>query len=302
MSFVRNAWYVAGWSSDFGNELKALTIVDQTLVMFRCADGALVALEDRCPHRQLPLSKGKRIGDTIQCGYHGMTFGRDGKCVRVPGQDNLPASAYVETYPLHEQHQIVWVWMGDPDQADPDDIFDLPEFSDPAWQAHQGSALHIKAHYLNVAENLVDPAHVSFVHPTTLGSAASENVPVHVRANDDIIVAWRWIRDAAPVGFFQDFGGFKGHVDHWHYYSLHLPSTAVIDFGSADTSLNLAEDDRDIDVYHWSSAKFSSTWHDTFSILLARGRAQVSVAASRGDWPKRTQDQAYSDQNHASAA
>ena len=248
MSFVRNAWYVAGWSSDFGNELKALTIVDQTLVIFRCADGVLVALEDRCPHRQLPLSKGKRIGDTIQCGYHGMTFGRDGKCVRVPGQDNLPASAYVETYPLHEQHQIVWVWMGDPDQADPDDIFDLPEFSDPAWQAHQGSALHIKAHYLNVAENLVDPAHVSFVHPTTLGSAASENVPVHVRANDDIIVAWRWIRDAAPVGFFQDFGGFKGHVDRWHYYSLHLPSTAVIDFGSADTSLNLAEDDRDAGV------------------------------------------------------
>ena len=248
MSFVRNAWYVAGWSSDFGNELKALTIVDQTLVMFRCADGALVALEDRCPHRQLPLSKGKRIGDTIQCGYHGMTFGRDGKCVRVPGQDNLPASAYVETYPLHEQHQIVWVWMGDPDQADPDDIFDLPEFSDPAWQAHQGSALHIKAHYLNVAENLVDPAHVSFVHPTTLGSAASENVPVHVRANDDIIVAWRWIRDAAPVGFFQDFGGFTGHVDRWHYYSLYLPSTAVIDFGSADTSLNLAEDDRDAGV------------------------------------------------------
>ena len=66
--------------------------------------------------------------------------------------------------------------------------------------------------------------------------------------------------------------------------------------------LYLADDDRDIDVYHWSSAKFSSTWHDTISILLARGRAQVSVAASRGDWPKRTQDQAYSDQNHASAA
>ena len=66
--------------------------------------------------------------------------------------------------------------------------------------------------------------------------------------------------------------------------------------------LYLADGDRDIDVYHWSSAKFSSTWHDTFSILLARGRAQVSVATSRGDWPERTQDQAYSDQNHASAA
>jgi hypothetical protein len=28
----------------------------------------------------------------------------------------------------------------------------------------------------------------------------------------------------------------------------------------------------------------------------------VSVAASRGGWPERTQDQAYSDKNHASAA
>jgi hypothetical protein len=37
----------------------------------------------------------------------------------------------------------------------------------------------------------------------------------------------------------------------------------------------------------------------TLSTLLARGRAQVSVVASRGDWPKRTQGQAYSDQNHA---
>ena len=65
MSFIKNAWYVAGWSRDFGDQMRALTIVNETLVMFRASDGTLVALEDRCPHRQLPLSKGKRIGDTI---------------------------------------------------------------------------------------------------------------------------------------------------------------------------------------------------------------------------------------------
>jgi len=47
------------------------------------------------------------------------------------------------------------------------------------------------------------------------------------------------------VGFFQKFGGFNGHVDRWHYYYLHLPCTAIIDFGSADVSANLAEDERD---------------------------------------------------------
>ena len=113
MAFVRNAWYVAGWSKDFGDALRAITITEVNMVLFRASDGALVALEDRCPHRLLPLSKGKRIGDTVQCGYHGMTFGRDGKCVRVPGQDNLPASAYVDTYPVHEAHGIVWVWPGE---------------------------------------------------------------------------------------------------------------------------------------------------------------------------------------------
>ncbi|MFD2737991.1 Rieske 2Fe-2S domain-containing protein [Sulfitobacter aestuarii] len=245
MSFVRNAWYVAGWSREFGEALVPLTICAQNLVVFRASDGAITALEDRCPHRLLPLSHGKRIGDTIQCGYHGMTFGTDGKCVRVPGQSNLPASAYVDAYPVLERHGIVWIWMGEADKADPALAFDMPEFSDPDWHIHHGDQLHIRANYLNVAENLVDPAHVSFVHPTTLGNAASENVPVHVKTSGEAIVAWRWIRDAEPIGFFKKFGGFAGNVDRWHYYYLHLPSTAVIDFGSADAALALPEEERD---------------------------------------------------------
>ncbi|RMF36823.1 MAG: aromatic ring-hydroxylating dioxygenase subunit alpha [Alphaproteobacteria bacterium] len=245
MEYVRNAWYVAGFASEFGEDLRRVTILEEHLVMFRASDGRVVALEDRCPHRLLPLSMGRRIGDTVQCGYHGMTFDTAGRCVRVPGQENLPAAAFVDAYPVHERHGIVWVWMGEPEKADPDTVFDLPEFSDPRWCTHQGGALHLKAHYLNVAENLVDPAHVSFVHPTTLGNAASENVPVHVSTSGPVITAWRWIRDAPPVGFFQKFGGFSGNVDRWHYYYLHLPCTAVIDFGSADAALALPEEERD---------------------------------------------------------
>ena len=234
-SFVRNAWYVAGWSHEFGDELRAVEILAQPLVMLRESGGTLRALEDRCPHRLLPLSMGKRVGDAIQCGYHGMTFDGTGRCVRVPGQDNAPRSAFVETYPVEERHGVVWVWMG---EGEPGPLFDLPQLSDPSWHAHHGGHLEIRANYLNVAENLVDPAHVSFVHPTTLGSAASENVPVHVSTSGEVISAWRWIRNAPPVGFFQAFGGFEGNVDRWHYYHLHLPSTAVIDFGSIDAGTN----------------------------------------------------------------
>ncbi len=231
--FIKNAWYVAGFTREFDEQLRRFTILDEHIVMFRRSDGQIAALDDRCPHRLLPLSKGKRIGDTVQCGYHGLTFDCSGKCTRVPGQDNLPASAYVHAYPTHSRHGITWIWMGDVEKADPDQIFDLPEFTHPDWAVHLGDALHLKSNYLNVAENLVDPAHVSFVHPTTLGSSASENVPVHVSTAGAAITAWRWIMDAEPVGFFKSFGGFAGNVDRWHYYHLHMPCTAVIDFGSA---------------------------------------------------------------------
>ena len=48
-------------------------------------------------------------------------------------------------------------------------------------------------------------------------------------------------------------------------------------------------------VNHWSSAKFSSTWYDTLSILVAKGRAKVSVAASETDWSKRIREMQYAD-------
>ena len=55
------------------------------------------------------------------------------------------------------------------------------------------------------------------------------------------------------------------------------------------------DSDRNVDLYHWSSAKFSSTWYDTLSVLVAKGRAQVGVAASSGDWSKRIRDMQYTD-------
>ena len=101
--------------------------------------------------------------------------------------------------------------------------------------------MHLNSNYLYVAENLVDPAHVSFVHPSTLGSLASEDVPVEFETEGDVIVAWRWIRNSPPIGFFKEFPGYKKNVDRWHYYYLHLPSIAVIDFGSIDSKENIKE-------------------------------------------------------------
>ena len=86
MDFINNAWYVAGWSSEFGNALSSIKIINKKIVIFRNSQGKVFAMEDCCPHRFLPLSMGKLIGDNIECGYHGLTFNCEGECIRVPGQ------------------------------------------------------------------------------------------------------------------------------------------------------------------------------------------------------------------------
>lgn len=244
-SFVRNAWYPATWSRDIDRSLITRQILGDPVLLYRSESGTVVALEDICPHRLAPLSMGKLKGDTVECGYHGMTFDCSGRCVRIPGQPMIPQSAKVRSYPIVENMGLAWIWMGDPALADPSTVYDLPQYHDPAWSSVEGDALAIGCNYLSLADNLCDPAHVSFVHLSTLGSAASEDIPVQHRKTDDGLLTWRWILDAPAIPLFRKFGNFTGHVDRWHYYHYHAPSIAVIDFGSAPTGTGAPEGRRD---------------------------------------------------------
>ncbi|MDE2361505.1 MAG: aromatic ring-hydroxylating dioxygenase subunit alpha [Hyphomicrobiales bacterium] len=245
--FLRSAWYPAGWSRDIGDAPVSRRILNEDIVLYRKSDGAVVALEDVCPHRLLPLSFGKRKGDALECGYHGATFDASGRCIRIPGQELIPANARVRAYPVAERMGLAWIWMGAADRADPSTIYDLPQYHDPEWMAVEGDALPVAANYLSLADNLCDPSHVSFVHLSTLGNAQSEDVPVQWEMSEPEkkILTWRWIIDAPAIPLFQKFGGFAGPVDRWHYYHYHAPNIAVIDFGSAPTGTGAPEGRRD---------------------------------------------------------
>jgi phenylpropionate dioxygenase-like ring-hydroxylating dioxygenase large terminal subunit len=244
--FVRNAWYPAAWSRDIGRGLAHRKILGDPVVLYRTESGEVAALEDVCPHRFAPLSMGKLKGDAVECGYHGMTFDRGGRCIRMPGQEIIPAKAKVRSYPITENMGLVWIWMGAPELAKTAPVYDLPEYHDRKWSVVEGDALPIACHYLSLADNLCDPAHVSFVHLSTLGSAASEDIPVQFeRRGDDRLLTWRWIMDSPAIPLFQKFGKFSGNVDRWHYYHYHAPSIAVIDFGSALTGTGAPEGRRD---------------------------------------------------------
>ena len=168
--FIRNSWYVAAIPSEIGRTPLARTILGEPIVLFRKADGAVVALHDRCCHRLLPLSVGKVIEDNIRCAYHGFVYDCSGRCVHVPGMAHVPAVAKVRSYPIIERHGYVWIWMGPAELAVDESTIPQRLFvgDHPDWDALD-SYVHMKCRYELIADNLHDASHAEFVHAKSLG-------------------------------------------------------------------------------------------------------------------------------------
>ena len=175
--FLRNYWYVAATDAEIGRKPLARTILGEPIVFFRTEAGAPVAMEDRCAHRHLPLSMGKLVGDELQCHYHGLRFGTDGRCTRIPGQEQIPRGAKVKTYPVAERYHWIWIWMGDPALADPAAITDFHWLDDPNHWGAKSSYLHVEANWQLVVDNLLDLTHLAFVHDTTIGNLRWPSTP-----------------------------------------------------------------------------------------------------------------------------
>lgn len=226
--FLKNAWYVAGWGREIVDQLHPTTMLSENIVLYRRSDGTLAALEDACPHRKLPLSMGRIKGDTVECGYHGLTFDGSGTCTRVPGAERIPHVARVRSYPVAERYGLVWVWMGDPALADPATIFAVDHWGDPAWGINQGDGMTIDCNYLYMTDNLLDPSHVAWVHQSSFGGAGTEETPLETTVGEDGVTVWRWMPDAPPAPFYAPFLKFSGHCDRKQHYEVRYPSNAII--------------------------------------------------------------------------
>ncbi|MDB5859396.1 MAG: aromatic ring-hydroxylating dioxygenase subunit alpha [Ramlibacter sp.] len=227
--FLRNCWYVAGWTRDVqGDAVVARKIIGDRVVLYRQPSGRLVALQDRCPHRHAPLSLGRIEGDTLRCMYHGLRFGADGRCVEVPGQDTIPAKACVRSYPVREAGCWIWVWMGDPEQADAALIPPgLVGHDDPAWVLG-GESLSYQANYELINDNLLDLSHISFVHRNTLARQSlqwgetrpdTRELPRGVRVE-------RWLRDDTAPAHCAPPPGER--FDRWTWYDYLAPGVFLL--------------------------------------------------------------------------
>lgn len=242
--FPKNAWYAAAWGSEVGRGLTARTVCGQDVVLYRQQNGEVAALEDACWHRLLPLSLGFLRDDEVVCGYHGLVFDAAGRCTQMPAQKTINPSACVRAFPVAERHRLVWIWPGDPAEADPARIPDFHWNDGSEWVGEGGTFYGLRCDYRLVIDNLMDLTHETYVHAGSIGHEAITSSSFDVTHSARMVTVTRWMRDIEPPPFWARQLGKPGLVDRWQIIRFEAPTVVVGDVGVAPVGTGAPEGDR----------------------------------------------------------
>jgi phenylpropionate dioxygenase-like ring-hydroxylating dioxygenase large terminal subunit len=284
MNFIKNAWYVACWSAEVKvGAMFNRRLLDEPVVFFRKEDGTAVALQDRCPHRFIPLHLGTIRGDRIECSYHGLQFDCSGKCVKNPhGDGKIPAAAKVRSYPVQDRHGMLWIWMGDGDGG----TVQIPDYRmiEPSsgYLTSTGGYIHINANYELMAENLLDLSHITYLHDGLLGSPEQVGADQVVEEHGAEIHCNRWMPNISVPGVFDMLYRRDGKaVDMWTNMRWLPPSCFVLDSGVREAGRAEREDHGWYYGVHILTPEGPLTTHYHFAAALPLGTSLTTDEAAQ---------------------
>ncbi|MFF5337743.1 Rieske 2Fe-2S domain-containing protein [Streptomyces sp. NPDC013181] len=146
----------------------------ERIALYRGRSGAVHALEDRCAHRQVPLSMGVVEGDVLRCRYHAWAYRGDGRISQIPylTKDDRRPPRGVRGYPVREAYGLVFVFPGAPEKAEATPLPMLPAYGSPHYKTLT-YARTVRCHYSFMHENLLDMNH-QFLHQGVVGRLRPE--------------------------------------------------------------------------------------------------------------------------------
>ncbi len=183
---LKDYWYIAAESRHVKQKPVAAAPFGERMVLFRTGDGEVAALEDRCSHRNMPLSLGKVWSGCVTCPYHGWTFDGAGRCVQIPSlgsRERLPNHG-VRAYPIREHDGYVWVYPGEsiPEAAP----FQFPHFGEHGWTSFR-MRTRFRASVEACLENFLDCPHTVYVHGGWFRNHDTRELSATVRSNRESV-------------------------------------------------------------------------------------------------------------------
>ncbi|MBM9506261.1 aromatic ring-hydroxylating oxygenase subunit alpha [Actinacidiphila acididurans] len=171
----RDFWYpVAVSGSVRKGKVFATSFAGERIALYRGESGGVHALEDRCAHRQVPLSMGVVEGDALRCAYHAWAYRGDGRVSQIPylSRECARPPRGVRAFPVREAYGLVFVHPGDPALAEATPLPELPLLGSPRYTTMTFSRT-VRCHYSFMHENLLDMNH-QFLHRGVVGRLRPE--------------------------------------------------------------------------------------------------------------------------------
>lgn len=135
------------------------------VALFRDEDGRLHAIENRCAHRQVPLTVGVVQGSRLVCQYHGWEYNGAGELVHVPHDlfgKKMPRCT-LRSYPVRSRYGLIWIFFGDAERAHEVPMPEIPELEGEDRWASVPVDFTWKAHHSMIIDNVSDFTH-EFLH------------------------------------------------------------------------------------------------------------------------------------------
>ncbi|KQU68450.1 hypothetical protein ASC75_24990 [Aminobacter sp. DSM 101952] len=278
MVYIKNTWYAAAWSHEITRDMLARTIANEKIVFYRTESGEVAALEDRCPHRFVPLHLGKLKGDIVECAYHGLCFDASGACTLNPhGDGKIPRAARVKAYKVVEKHSIAWLWLGEAERADESLIADFSVLTDPSFQT-VSSYLHVRANYQLISDNLLDLSHGQYIHPMFANAEGPPRFEPEKEPADHEVWAKFSRPNQYPNKYFQMLGyPSDQRGDHRNFMRWSSPSLLLLDVGMTGVGRPV-EEGLSIPTSHLLTPETDCTTH--YFWAMSRDFRQEDVALS----------------------
>jgi phenylpropionate dioxygenase-like ring-hydroxylating dioxygenase large terminal subunit len=219
-------WLVGCESSQVSKSAIGVTVLGTPLVIYRPSGGIVVA-EDRCPHRNAPLSHGFVQAGMLRCPYHGWGFGAEGRCVDAPGgcAGDLPN---VSLNRWQAQESDGWIWV-----AKSGDItgksFYRPEVANATRYRGFNMTAELDSNLADAIENLLDGTHTPYVHSGLVRSSkAKQSFTALVRRHDGFVEA-EYRGEAKQNGFISKWFEPDRKVSFGRFFP---PCTAELEYRS----------------------------------------------------------------------
>lgn len=162
--YLRRFWQPVALSSELGELPKKVRMFGEPLVLFRTKSGAPGLLELHCSHRGTSLEFGICENEGLRCCYHGWLFGVDGTILETPGdppESTLRHNVCHGAYPVIEYKGLIFGYFGPPELKPEFPIYDSYERAGDRLVPY---VITYPCNWLQVHENVMDPAHAVFLH------------------------------------------------------------------------------------------------------------------------------------------